>query len=104
MADGFHSTPEDLAKHSATVTGLGERLRQASATGGGVDVGGETFGIIGQAFAFKVKGDITETAGAISDLAVGLTDFGEGVGLAGQNYEQVEGEIQELLTRLKAEL
>ena len=51
MGDGFHSTPTDLATHAGTVSKLGDRLNQAASTGGGVDVGGETFGIIGQAFA-----------------------------------------------------
>jgi hypothetical protein len=103
MGEGFHSTPDDLATHSATVSGLGSRLSQAAAKGGGVDVGGETFGIIGQAFAFGVKGDITETAGGIADVAAGFSDFGAGVRLAGQNYQQVEDEIQELLAQFKVE-
>jgi len=97
MAGGFKSTPEDLATHSATVTGLGERLEAAGKTGAGVDLGGETYGLIGQAFAGDVKDQITQTAEAISELASGLTDFGEGVAAAGQQYQQVDAEIRELL-------
>ncbi|KAA9158600.1 hypothetical protein FPZ12_022450 [Amycolatopsis acidicola] len=103
MGEGFHSTPQDLATHSATVSGLGDRLAKASATGGGVDVGGETFGIIGQAFTFGVKGHITETAGAIADLAAGFRDFGDGVKQAGQNYEEIEEDIRLLLAEFKVE-
>ncbi|MFD2396413.1 WXG100 family type VII secretion target [Prauserella oleivorans] len=77
MGDGFTSTPEDLATHSATVKALGDRLAKAADTGRGVELGGETYGIIGQAFAGDAKEQIAQTAEAISEMAAGLTDFGE---------------------------
>jgi hypothetical protein len=97
MGKGFKSTPKDLATHSATVIGLGERLGKAGEKGGGVDLGGETFGIIGQAFAGSAKEQIAQTAEAIAEMASGLGDFGDGVAAAGQNYQQIEDEINELL-------
>ncbi|MFC4001413.1 type VII secretion target [Prauserella oleivorans] len=97
MGDGFTSTPEDLATHSATVKALGDRLAKAADTGRGVELGGETYGIIGQAFAGDAKEQIAQTAEAISEMAAGLTDFGEGVAAAGRNYQKVEDEIKELL-------
>lgn len=103
MAGGFKSTPEDLATHSATVTNLGDRLGKAAATGTGVDLGGETYGVIGQAFAGDVKEQIAQTGEAINELANGLSEFGEGVASAGQHYEQIENEIQELLKKFGGE-
>lgn len=97
MTSGFSSTPGDLATHSSTVSRLGKQLQDAANTGRNVELGGETYGIIGQAFAGNVKDEIAQTAEAIADLAAGLTDFGEGVSHAGQHYQQIEDEIQQLL-------
>ncbi|SFP98991.1 Excreted virulence factor EspC, type VII ESX diderm [Amycolatopsis arida] len=100
---GFKSTPEDLATHSATVKRLGEQLSGAATTGRGVDLGGETYGIIGQAFAGDVKEQITQTADAIDELASGLSDFGDGVESAGQQYQRIEDEIEQLLKKFGGE-
>ena len=66
MSDGFRSTPEDLETHSATVRELGDRLSKAAEAGRSVELGGETYGVIGQAFAGDAKTQIVETAEAIS--------------------------------------
>ncbi|GAB3492726.1 type VII secretion target [Amycolatopsis cihanbeyliensis] len=100
MGEGFKSTTEDLATHSATMSRLGDQLGKAGEKGGGVDLGMETYGIIGQAFAGDAKEQIRQTADAISELASGLTDFGEGVKAAGENYQLVEDEIEELLSKI----
>ncbi|WP_199434941.1 hypothetical protein [Qaidamihabitans albus] len=99
MGQGFKSTPEDLATHSATVDKLGERLTKAGETGGGVDLGIETYGIIGQAFSGDAREQIAETAEAIKEMGSGLTDFGEGVKAAGEHYRQIETEIRDLLDK-----
>ncbi len=97
MSGGFKSTPEDLETHSGTVRGLGDRLSKAAETGRNVELGGETYGLIGQAFAGEAKAQISETADAISEMATGLTDFADGIASAGQNYRRTEEEIRDFL-------
>lgn len=99
MGKGFESTPEDLATHSATVDRLGDRLTEVGQTGAGVDLGIETYGIIGQAFSGGAREQIAQTAEAIKEMGTGLSDFGEGVKAAGEHYQLVEDEIRELLEK-----
>jgi len=96
---GFESTPDDLATHSATVNRLGDRLTKHGEAGGNVDLGIETYGIIGQAFSGGARDQISQTSEAIKEMGKGLSDFGEGVKAAGLHYQQVEQEIQELLKK-----
>ncbi|PXY27537.1 hypothetical protein [Prauserella muralis] len=96
---GFESTPEDLATHAATVDRLGDRLTKVGETGAGVDLGIETYGIIGQMFSGGARDEITQTSDAIKEMGTGLSDFGEGVKAAGQQYAKVEQEIRELLEK-----
>ncbi|MFF5991551.1 hypothetical protein [Prauserella flavalba] len=97
MGNGFESTPEDLATHSATVDRLGDRLTQIGTTGADVDLGMETYGIIGQVFSLGARAEIQQTSDAIKEMGTGLSDFGEGVKAAGEQYQLIEQEIQELL-------
>lgn len=97
MGKGFESTPEDLATHSATVDRLGDRLSKVGDTGSNVELGMETYGIIGQLFSSGAREEIAQTAEAIKEMGTGLSDFGEGVKAAGDSYQQVEAAIRELL-------
>ncbi|AXB47775.1 type VII secretion target [Amycolatopsis albispora] len=98
---GFKAKPDELVTHAGTVLKLGERLNQAGTKGGGVDLGIETYGIIGQAFSGDVREQIAETAAALNELGEGLTDFSEGIKEAGGAYERFEKEVQELLELFK---
>lgn len=97
MSEGFKSSPEDLRTHSATVIRVGEDLSAAGDKGASVDLGIETYGIIGQAFSGNAKEQITQTANAIKDMGSGLTTFGEGVQAAGDAYQQADDDISEFV-------
>ena len=97
MSGGFKSTPEDLETHSATVRELGDRLSKAAEAGRSVELGGETYGVIGQAFAGDAKTQIVETAEPISEVATGLRDFADGIASAGENYRTAEEGIRDFL-------
>lgn len=103
MPDGFHSTPADLATHSGTMSKLGGRLDAAAKKGAGVDLGIETYGIIGQAFSSSAREQISQTAEAMTGVATAFSDFGTDVKAAGEHYEKIEDEIKQLLKSLHTE-
>lgn len=59
----------DINKHASRVTELGNQLKAAGDTGSNVDLGVQTFGIIGQAFSVGVRGSISATGEAIKALS-----------------------------------
>lgn len=59
----------DMNKHASRVTELGNQLKAAGATGSNVDLGVQTFGVIGQAFSVGVRSSISSTGDAIKALS-----------------------------------
>lgn len=96
---GFESAPDDIATHGATVDKVGDRLTKLADKGGNVDLGMETYGIIGQAFSGGAREEIAQTSEAMREMGTGLSDFGEGVKSAGEHYKQVEHEITEFVKK-----
>jgi hypothetical protein len=74
---GFEIVPEDVINHAGNVDQLGTRLADAGRAGGTVDLGIETYGIIGQAFSLSVRGEISQTAAAISEAASAFPDIAD---------------------------
>lgn len=74
---GFEIVPEDVINHASNVEGLGTRLADAGRTGGSVDLGIETYGIIGQAFSLSVRNEISQTAAAIAEAASAFPDIAD---------------------------
>jgi uncharacterized protein YukE len=90
MSDGFEVVTEDLTRHAGTVEGLGGQLESAGNKGKGVDLGVQTYGIIGQAFSMGVRSNISETGDAITEMATALKDTAEGIRACAEEYDQVE--------------
>jgi hypothetical protein len=71
----FEIVPEDVISHAGNVEGLGTRLAEAGRQGSSVDLGIETYGIIGQAFSGSVRSEISQTADAIAEAASAFPDI-----------------------------
>lgn len=74
---GFEIVPEDVVNHAGNVEQLGTRLADAGRAGSSVDLGVETYGIIGQAFSLSVRGEISQTAAAISEAASAFPEIAD---------------------------
>jgi hypothetical protein len=74
---GFEIVPEDVINHAGNVEQLGTRLADAGRAGSSVDLGIETYGIIGQAFSLSVRGEISQTAAAISEAASAFPEIAD---------------------------
>jgi hypothetical protein len=72
---GFEIVPEDVINHAGNVEQLGTRLTDAGRAGSSVDLGIETYGIIGQAFSLSVRNEIGQTAAAIAEAASAFPDI-----------------------------
>jgi uncharacterized protein YukE len=68
----FEMVPADVTSHAGSVEGLGGQLKAAGDSGAGVDLGIETYGIIGQAFSVQVRASMAEVGNSISELASAL--------------------------------
>jgi hypothetical protein len=74
---GFEIVPEDVINHAGNVEQLGTRLTSAGQAGGSVDLGIETYGIIGQAFSLGVRNEIGQTAAAITEAASAFPEIAD---------------------------
>jgi len=73
----FEMVPDDVTTHAGNVDGLAGDLKQAGRNGGGVDLGIETYGIIGQAFSLHARASIASVGDSISELATALPDIAD---------------------------
>lgn len=71
----FEMVPDDVTAHAGNVDGLGGDLKQAGQKGTGVDLGVETYGIIGQAFSLHARASIASVGDSISELASALPEI-----------------------------
>lgn len=90
MGDGYTVEPDDLTTHASTVSGLGERLGKAGDTGSGVDLGIDTYGIIGQFFSVSAREQISGTADSIKEVAASLSGLSQAVKSCAEVYELLE--------------
>ena len=67
--------PEDVTTHAGDVDGLAGELTKAGEQGANVDLGIETYGIIGQAFSVHARMSITDVGNSISELASALPEI-----------------------------
>lgn len=74
---GFEIVPEDVINHAGNVEQLGTRLADAGRAGGSVDLGIETYGIIGQAFSMSARDEIGRTAAAIAEAASAFPEIAD---------------------------
>lgn len=100
MNDGFKVEPADLTKHAGEVARLGDQLGKAGEKGAGVDLGTETYGIIGQAFSLSVREEISETGTAIKELSGAFSGISEALRECADGYQRIDGEIAEVFDRI----
>ncbi len=73
----FEMVPEDVVSHAGAVEGIAGDLRAAGERGGGVDLGIETYGIIGQAFSVHARLSIADMGRSIGELASALPEIAD---------------------------
>lgn len=93
MSDGFKAEPADIEKHAGEVDRLGDQLGKAGEKGAGVDLGIETYGIIGQAFSASARQEISETGHAITELSTAFSGMGDALRACAETYTGLEEEL-----------
>ncbi|OLF16292.1 hypothetical protein [Actinophytocola xanthii] len=73
----FEMVPADVIAHAGAVEGLAGELTKAGERGAGVDLGIETYGVIGQAFSGHARTSIANMGDLIAELASALPDIAD---------------------------
>ena len=71
----FEMVPADVHSHAGSVDGLAGDLTAAGEQGANVDLGIETYGIIGQAFSGHARMSMADVGNSISELASALPEI-----------------------------
>lgn len=100
MSDGFKVEPPDLTNHAGEVERLGDQLGKAGEKGAGVDLGTETYGLIGQAFSMSVRQEISETGTAIKEMSGAFSGISEALRGCAASYQRIDDEIAEVFDKI----
>lgn len=73
----FEMVPEDVISHAGNVDGLASEVKAAGELGGNVDLGIETYGIIGQAFSVHARLSIADMGKSIAEMASALPEIAD---------------------------
>ncbi|OLF14511.1 hypothetical protein BLA60_02245 [Actinophytocola xinjiangensis] len=84
--------PADVTGHAGSVDGFGTALSAAGAKGAGVDLGIETYGIIGQVFSGSARVQIAMTGNSISEMASSLPDIADALRDCADSTTQTDDE------------
>lgn len=100
MSDGFKVEPADLTQHAGEMDRLGNQLGKAGEKGAGIDLGVETYGIIGQAFSTGVRQELAETGNAIDELSDAFSGISDALRECADTYARIDDEIAQIFDKL----
>ena len=98
----FQMVPEDVVSHAGAVDGLSGDLRAAGELGGDVDLGVETYGIIGQAFSVHARLSIADMGKAIDEMASALPDIADALRDCADSTRETDSRHADLFDRYQA--
>lgn len=93
MSGELNVRTDDLRTHAGRTHGVGDSIASAARLGGGVEMGGETFGIIGGFFAEGARAAVENAATAIDGLSVDIHGIAGAVGATAEAYDRTEDDI-----------
>ncbi|MFD5827350.1 type VII secretion target [Lentzea sp. NPDC060358] len=102
MSD-FTMVPADVTSHAGTVQSMGTELTRAAGRGQGVDLGVDTYGIIGQAFSVPVRIHIAAIANSINELAAALPDVADALRDCADVTQQTDEEHAKLFAKFRGQ-
>ncbi|MFD9703831.1 hypothetical protein [Lentzea sp. NPDC059081] len=102
MSD-FAMVPADVVNHAGTVQSMGMELTRAAGRGQSVDLGVDTYGIIGQVFSVPVRIHIAAIANSINELADALPDVADALRDCADVTQQTDDEHAKLFTKFRGQ-
>jgi uncharacterized protein YukE len=97
----FEMVPEDVISHAGAVDGLAGDLRAAGDQGGGVDLGVETYGIIGQAFSVHARLSIADMGRSIAEMASALPEIAAALRDTADSTRETDGQHADLFDKYR---
>ncbi|MGP4018519.1 type VII secretion target [Saccharopolyspora sp. 5N708] len=97
----FTVTPHHLATHGEYLNGLADRIAAAGESGGGVDFGIESFGIVGQVFSVDARETSQRAAIEIGKFAEHTRKLATGVNDCAADYRQTDDDVALCLEGIK---
>jgi hypothetical protein len=97
--DGFGVAHGDLESHANYLDGV-SAAAEGQFAGTGVDLGAETFGVIGAFFAQGAREEETKVSQAGTDTARSFQDLGAGVRAVAADYRDIDQHHAEMLSGL----
>lgn len=93
--------PADVVSHAGDVQSMGMELTRAAGRGQSVDLGIDTYGIIGQVFSVPVRIHIAAIANSINELAGALPDVADALRDCADATQQTDDEHAKLFAKFK---
>ncbi|WP_191305670.1 type VII secretion target [Lentzea cavernae] len=93
--------PADVTSHAGAVQSFGTELTRAAGRGESVDLGIETYGIIGQVFSLPVRAHIAAIASSINELANALPDVADALRDCADATKQTDDDHAKLFAKYK---
>lgn len=87
---GFSVNPSELLSFARDQFARQQALESAADKAAGVNLGGDTFGVLLQFFAFDAEDSVHKTVEAIRQLAKGVGEAAENTKTTATSYEQHE--------------
>ncbi|MCI2418637.1 ESX-1 secretion-associated protein [Saccharopolyspora sp. K220] len=93
----FTVTPHRLATHGEYLSGLADQIDAAGKSGGGIDFGIESFGLVGQIFSLDARETSRRAAIEIGKFAEHTRKLATGVDDCAKDYRQTDDDIASCL-------
>ncbi|SFR29265.1 Excreted virulence factor EspC, type VII ESX diderm [Lentzea waywayandensis] len=93
--------PADVISHAGNVQSFGMELTRAAGRGESVDLGVETYGLIGQVFSLPVRVHIAAIASSINELANALPDVADALRDSADATRQTDEDHAKLFNKYK---
>lgn len=93
MSGELNVRTDDLRTHAGRTRGVGDSIASAARLGGGIEMGGEAFGIIGGFFADGARTAVENAATAINGLSLDMHGIADAVVATAEAYDRAEDDI-----------
>lgn len=97
----FGVVPESLSKHSEWLTDFADKIAQVGENGAGVEVGVESFGLVGQMFATEARQTSQQAAEEIKTFSERTKTLADEVGACGTDYASTDDENARCLGQIE---
>ncbi|GAA1264766.1 type VII secretion target [Saccharothrix xinjiangensis] len=103
MSESFEMVPEDIINHAVNVQSIGAELAKVATRGESVELGTETYGLIGQVFSVPVRIHIALIAKSVNELASALPDIADALRDCADTTQQTDDDHAKLFGKFMGE-